>query len=116
MPGTMTMGELMSGRGQAVYSTDGEKIGSIEEIFVDQNTNEPEWIGLGTGFFGTKRVLVPVEGAALGGDGVLVPYTKDQVKGTPDIDSDEISQETEAQLYAHYGLDYSERRSESGLP
>ena len=63
MPGTMTMDELMSGRGRSVYSTDGEKIGSIEEIFVDEDTNQPEWIGLGTGLFGTKRVLVPVEGA-----------------------------------------------------
>src|SRR3712207_3000708 len=116
MPGTMTMDELMSGRGRSVYSTDGEKIGSIEEIFVDEDTNQPEWIGLGTGFFGTKRVLVPVEGAAMREDGVLVPYTKDHVKDTPDIDSDEISQETEAELYAHYRLDYSERQSETGLP
>jgi uncharacterized protein (TIGR02271 family) len=113
---TVTMDELMSGRGRPVYSTDGEKIGSIEEIFVDGDTNDPEWIGLGTGFFGMKRVLVPVQGAAMREDGVLVPYTKDHVKDTPDIDSDEISQETEASLYAHYGLDYSEQRSATGLP
>jgi uncharacterized protein (TIGR02271 family) len=113
---TLTMDELMSGRGRPVYSTDGEKIGSIEEIFVDRDTSEPEWIGLGTGFFGMKRVLVPVQGAAMREDGVLVPYSKDHVKDTPDIDADEISQETEASLYAHYGLDYSERHSTTGLP
>jgi uncharacterized protein (TIGR02271 family) len=112
---TLTMDELMSGRGRPVYSTDGEKIGSIEEIYVDDQTSEPEWIGLGTGFFGTKRVLVPVKGAAMREDGVLVPYSKDHVKDTPDIDDDRISQETEAELYAHYGLDYSERQSDSGL-
>ena len=38
------------------------------------------------------------------------------MKETPDIDGDSISQETESALYAHYGLDYSERRSDSGLP
>ena len=49
-------------------------------------------------------------------DGIFVPYSKDQVKGTPDIHSDEISQETEAELYSYYGLKYSERRSDTGLP
>jgi len=116
MPGTMTMNELTSAQGRAVYSTDGEKLGSVEEIFVDEETNEPEWIGLGTGFFGKKRVVIPVQGADMREDGVYVPYSKDQVKATPDIDSDEISQETEARLYEHYGLSYSERRSDTGLP
>jgi uncharacterized protein (TIGR02271 family) len=116
MPGTMTMDALMAARGMPVYSTDGEKIGSVEEVFVDQQTNEPEWIGLGTGFFGTKRALVPVKGADLREDALYVPYAKDEVKDTPDVDSEEISQETEAELYAHYGLEYSEQRSGTGLP
>ncbi len=113
---TVTMDELMEARGADVYSSDGEKIGSVEEIFVDEETNQPEWIGLGTGFLGTKRTLVPVQGAERREDGFYVPYSKDQVKETPEIDSDEISQETEAGLYSHYGLGYSERRSETGLP
>jgi uncharacterized protein (TIGR02271 family) len=116
MPGTMTTNELMAAQGTAVYASDGKKIGSVDEIFVDEQTGEPEWIGLGAGLLGTKRVLVPVAGAELREDALYVPYSKEQVKGTPDIDSDEISQETEAQLYGHYGLDYSERRSETGLP
>ena len=113
---TLTTDQLVERQGTPVYSSEGEKIGSVEEIFVDEETNQPEWIGIGTGFFGTKRVLVPATGAEMGGDGFSVPYTKDHVKETPDIDSDEISQETEAKLYAHYGLGYSERRSDTGLP
>ena len=103
-------------RGADVYSQDGEKIGSVAEVFVDEQTGRPEWIGLGTGFFGTKRVLVPVEGASFGEDEVTVPYAKDHVKDAPDIDSEEISRETEQALYAHYGLGYSEERSDTGLP
>jgi uncharacterized protein (TIGR02271 family) len=49
-------------------------------------------------------------------DGFRVPYTKDKVKDAPDIDASEISQETEADLYTYYGLQYSERRSGTGLP
>jgi uncharacterized protein (TIGR02271 family) len=110
------MERLSSLRGADVISADQEKIGSVEEIFVDEETGQPEWIGLGTGMFRSKRVLVPVQGAEFGEDAVIVPYSKDQVKDTPDIDGDHVSQEAEQGLYAHYGLDYSERRSGSGLP
>ncbi len=113
---TMTMDQILEMRGSPVYSSDGEKIGKVEEIFADEATDQPEWIGIGTGFFSTKRVLVPVEGASMSEDGLTVPYLKDQVKDSPDIDSDELSQETEKELYAYYGLQYSERRSATGLP
>ena len=116
MQETMTVDQLAQMRGTDVYSSEGDKIGSVEEIFVDEQTGKPEWIGLGTGFLGTKKVLVPVTGAEVRDDAVTVPYSKDQVKETPDIDSDEISQETEQRLYAHYGLGYSEQRSDTGLP
>jgi uncharacterized protein (TIGR02271 family) len=103
-------------RGAPVYDSSGDKIGTVEELFWDEETRKPEWIGIGTGMFGTKRVLVPVAGANADGDAVTVPYSKDQVKDSPDIDVDEISESTEQELYAHYGLDYSEARSGSGLP
>jgi uncharacterized protein (TIGR02271 family) len=107
----VTMETIAAARGMDVYSSDGEKIGSVEDIFHDYETRKPEWIGIGTGMFSSKRVLVPVEGAELRGDGLFVPYGKDQVKDAPDIDGDEISEETERSLYEHYGLAYSERRS-----
>ncbi len=116
MTTTLTLDDLESARGNTVYSTDGEKIGKVEELYVDEGTGRPEWIGIGTGFLGTKRVLVPVEGASRREGGVLVPYEKDHVKATPDTDSDEISQESERALYAHYGLEYSHAPSDTGLP
>jgi uncharacterized protein (TIGR02271 family) len=116
MQETTTIERLSQARGTTVYAQDGEKIGSVEEIFQDYETRQPEWIGIGTGFFGTKRVLVPVQGAELRDDGLYVPYTKDQVKDAPDIDADEIDETTEQALYSHYGLSYSERRSSTTLP
>jgi uncharacterized protein (TIGR02271 family) len=97
------LGEL---RGSPVYDSAGEKIGKVEEIFYDMESHQPEWIGLGTGFFGTKRVLVPVAGADARDDGVYVPYPKDQVKDSPDIDADEISPDRERALYDYYRLGY----------
>src|SRR3712207_3098135 len=116
MQETITMEQLGAVRGRGVYAADGDRIGDVEEIFYDEQTRRPEWIGIGTGVLGTKRVLVPVEGASLREDGVYVPYPKDQVKDAPDIDGDEIAQSTEQALYAHYGLGYSEQRSDTGLP
>ena len=112
----MQVEELAQMRGQPVYDNSGDQIGSVEEIFVDEQTRKPEWLGIGTGFFGTKRVLVPVEGASTQNGGLTVPYSKEQVKDAPDIDADEISQETEQALYSYYGLGYSEQRSDTGLP
>jgi uncharacterized protein (TIGR02271 family) len=116
MPDTMTIERLAEARGNPVYDASGDEIGQVDEIFYDRDSGQPEWLGIGTGFFGTKRVLVPMEGADLREDGFYVPYSKDQVKDSPDIDGDEIGEETEQGLYAHYGLSQSERRRESGLP
>jgi uncharacterized protein (TIGR02271 family) len=116
MQQTMTRDQLLQARGRPVYGSDGSRLGEIEEIFVDNDTEQPEWFALGAGFAGAKRVLVPVTGATSYEDGFQVPYREDQVKATPDVDSDEISQEFEARLYSHYGLQYSARRSQSGLP
>jgi uncharacterized protein (TIGR02271 family) len=89
-------------RGAPVYDTAGEKIGKVEEIFYDQQTNVPEWVGIGTGFFGTKRVLVPVRGAQVTEDGLMIAYSKDQVKDSPDIDEEDISPQCETDLQAYY--------------
>jgi len=100
----LTIARLEEMREQPVYDRNGEKIGKVEEIFYDASTDQPEWVGLGTGFFGTKRVLVPVAGASATDDGLTVPYDKEQIKNSPDIDSDEISGQTEQSLHEYYGL------------
>jgi stress response protein YsnF len=115
MAQTMNRVRLDQMRGAPIYDNDGDKIGRVEEIFYDDQTNVPEWIGIGTGFFGMKRVFVPVTGAAPYEDGLMVPYDKDHVKDSPDVDEDVILEGTEARLAAYYGVDYSTRRSDTGL-
>src|SRR5918999_6393183 len=51
------------------------------------------------------------------GDNVRVPYEKSHVKDAPHAEADgALSQQEEARLYQHYGLEYGESRSDSGLP
>ncbi len=116
MHDTTTIERLSQARGTTVYDQSGDKIGTVEDVFQDYETLEPEWIGISAGMFGSKLSLVPVQGAEFRDDGVYVPYTKDQIKDSPDIDGDEIDESTERSLYTHYGLTPSERRSGSTLP
>ena len=112
-----TLDDTLTWRGQDLYGADGEKIGSVEEIYLDAETNEPEWALVNTGLFGTKHSFVPLREASSDGQGVRVPYDKAQVKDAPTMDPDgRLSQEEEAALYRHYGLEYSERSSDTGLP
>ena len=104
-------------RGAAVVDHDGEKIGTIDEIYADADTGKPEWLAVKTGLFGMKLSFVPIAEATETGGGVRVPYDNQQVKDAPAVESDhELSQDEEANLYRHYGLGYSEARSDSGLP
>jgi uncharacterized protein (TIGR02271 family) len=111
------MTERYGWRGREVIGRDGEKIGKLKEIYLDYETDTPEWALVNTGLFGTKSNFVPLAGAAPAREDVQVQFTKEQVKEAPGIaDEGELSQEEEATLYRHYGLEYSKSRSESGLP
>jgi uncharacterized protein (TIGR02271 family) len=112
----LTFDNLRQMQGRPVYDSQHEKIGGIKELFVDDATQKPEWIGIGAGgFFGSKQHLVPVQGASIEGDGIRVPYSKDQVNSTPDIKGDEVSIEQERELYRSYGMNYTQQVSPPGL-
>ena len=109
--------EVLEWRGRTAIGADGSKLGKIEEIYLDAETQRPEWALVHTGMFGGKSSFMPLEGATSDGDQVQAPFSKDQVKAAPQMDADgELSQEDEAALYSHYGIAYDESRSDSGLP
>jgi uncharacterized protein (TIGR02271 family) len=109
--------EVLSWRGRDLADSAGSKIGRIEEIYLDAETDAPEWALVHTGLFGTKQTFVPIRGASATGDAMQVPYDKAKVKDAPKVDADgQLSQSEESSLYRYYGLDYSEARSDSGLP
>jgi uncharacterized protein (TIGR02271 family) len=114
---TMQKEDLLQKRGDDLYDTSGDKLGKIEEIYLDAETGAPEWALVNTGLFGTKSTFVPLRDATEDNGSLRVPYEKAQLKDAPTIDPDgELSQQQESELYRHYGLDYSESRSDSGLP
>ena len=46
---------LTTGKG-TVYTNDGDKLGSIGEMYVDDSTGQPSWVTVNTGLFGTKEL------------------------------------------------------------
>jgi uncharacterized protein (TIGR02271 family) len=93
--------------GRTLVDRDGSRIGSIEAIYLDDQTGQPEWALVNTGLFGTRSTFVPLAQATEAGGDVRVPYDKQLVKDAPRIDPDQhLSEAEERQLWRHYGLDY----------
>ena len=102
MIGTETLSRVI---GHDVYDESGDKIGSASEVYLDDDTGQPEWVTVRTGLFGTKESFVPIRDADLTDDGVRVHVAKDQVKGAPKIDAEgHLSPEEERELYRYYGM------------
>ena len=112
-----TIEDVKTWRGNDAVGPDANKLGTVEDIYLDEETGEPEWVALKTGMFGSKLSFAPLAQARLDGDTVVLPYEKDQIKSAPRVEADgALSQEEEAELYRHYGLEYTETRSDTGLP
>jgi uncharacterized protein (TIGR02271 family) len=102
MIGTDTISRVI---GQDVYDESGEKIGSAAEVYLDDESGQPEWVTVRTGLFGTKESFVPIRDANLTDDGVRVSVSKGKVKDAPKIDTDgHLSPQEEQELYRYYGL------------
>ena len=105
----MEVTEAYEWRGRDMVGRDGEKIGKLEEVYLDARSGQPEWATVNTGLFGTKQSFVPLAEAEPARGNVVVPYSKDQVKEAPSVDPDgELSPEEEERLYTHYGVASSE--------
>src|SRR4051812_9971170 len=102
--------------GTRVSGSDGDKLGSIGQIFLDDGTGRPEWATVRTGLCGTKESFVPLAEATRDGEEVRVPFTKDQVKEAPTVppDAAPLTRAEGGELYRHYGLQYADRASDNG--
>ena len=99
--------------GRTVYSSDGEKLGKVDDVLVDAD-GTPVYVETKKGLFSGKRHVVPVAGMTADGDDLRVAYTKEQLEGAPALgDDDDIDYDRERALGSHYGTpvrDWDERR------
>ena len=99
--------DVLALRGRDLIGRDGEKLGKIEEIYLDTESNQPEWALISSGLFGNKQSFVPISEASSDGYSVSVPFDKATVKDAPSVEPDgRLSEREEQALYRHYGLEY----------
>jgi uncharacterized protein (TIGR02271 family) len=104
----ITQEQLDTVVGSAAYDKDGDKVGKIGALYYDDATNEPSWLTVHTGLFGTKETFVPVQGVEVSGDRLTLQYDKAMVKDAPTVDEDgHLSPQEEEQLYRYYGVQYA---------
>jgi len=90
-----------------VVDTSGDKIGKYGQVYSDDQTGQPSWVTVTTGFFGNNQSFVPLDGASTSDGDLVVAFTKDQVKDAPNVAVDgHLSEEEEAELYRYYGRSY----------
>jgi uncharacterized protein (TIGR02271 family) len=105
-----TQQDVRAWRGLNLVDRDGDKVGKIQDVYLDRSSGEPEWVAVKTGLFGSNVSFVPVHSATSQGDEVRVDHEKSLIKDAPNVDPDgELSPEEERRLYQHYGrADYDE--------
>ena len=83
-----TLQQIEAWRGRTAVDANGDKIGKIEDIYLDRQSGDPEWVAVKTGLFGTRVSFVPIRDAQEDGDDVRVGFDKDKVKDAPNVDAD----------------------------
>jgi uncharacterized protein (TIGR02271 family) len=103
--------------GYEVYDQAGEKIGKVDDLFVDE-TDSPEYIGVKMGFLGMSSTLIPWEAVSSTDDegkAITVATDKATTKNGPTFDDDrDITPEFENEVYSYYGLQRTSSTEESG--
>ena len=88
------------------YDKDGEKLGNVNEVFVDDQSGQPTFVEVNHGLFGMNSSLVPLRGHDFSGDDLKLGFSKDRIKDAPDFDSDKpLTPEAQSDIFKHYGLD-----------
>ena len=102
--------------GKVVVDRDGERIGKLHDVYVDVETDEPQFGTVKEGFLGRHLTFVPLVGVEVGPGELRSTVRKEQVRSAPDLDlqGQEMSQDDESALYHHFQMNYTAIASDSG--
>jgi hypothetical protein len=102
--------------GKMLVDRDRERIGKLQDVYVDVENDEPQFATVKEGFIGRHLTFVPLGGITVGPEELQVAVTKEQIKAAPNLEQhgEELSQADESALYHHYELNYTPPSTESG--
>ena len=103
--GSMDLNEVLAWTGYRVDDVYGARVGTVQDVYVDHETDTPCWILVKMGRFSDAHALLPIRDAVAGNGHVWIPYEKDLIRRAPQISAGmPISQELERALCVHYGV------------
>ena len=85
---------------------EGNRIGKITKVYLDDQTGQPLWVLVETGLFGTRQSFAPIHGSRVDGELIVLAVSKDQVKDAPNIDQDAHLSESEQDALRQYYSGY----------
>ena len=112
----ITESDLAGLSGGNVVTTSGDKIGSIGQIYLDDQTGEPSFVAANTGLLGMSLSLIPLRDATIRDGDVVVGYDKDMVTNAPEIEEGSLSRGQEEKLYDYYGISYDVTNTDAAWP
>ncbi|WP_129658615.1 PRC and DUF2382 domain-containing protein [Rothia halotolerans] len=90
-----------------VYDNESKKIGTIGQVYLDDETQRPKFMTVNIGLFGSRETFIPLESASQSEDGVTVPFSKNFIKDAPNVEVDgHLTPDEERRLFEYYSLDY----------
>lgn len=102
--------------GKMLVDRDGQKIGKLQDVYVDVENDEPQFATVKEGFLSRHLTFVPLGEIKVGPDGLQVAVSKEQIRSAPNIEQHGggLSQAEESALYHHYEMNYTPPSTESG--
>ncbi|MGW3403048.1 PRC-barrel domain-containing protein, partial [Streptomyces zhihengii] len=70
--------------GRKAFDRSGHKIGTVDEVYLDDATGVPEWAAVRTGLF-SRDAFVPLEPSEIVDNALHVPYERGLIKDAPDF-------------------------------
>lgn len=92
--------------GTPVFDSEGNRVGRVGNVYVDDHTNQPEWVTVRIGLFGIKETFVPLDGATTAENRLELPVSRDRVRNAPNVEAEggRLTDTEGRDLYAYYGL------------
>jgi hypothetical protein len=111
---TVAHRDIAEWHGRELVDRDGDRIGRLEDVYYDVETEEPQFGTVKEGLIGRHLTFVPLAGVTIGPDNLQVTVSREAVKAAPNIGANDLSQVDESRLYHHYQLNYTPLDTESG--
>jgi len=90
--------------GRNAVDLEGNKVGKIGQVYLDDRTGDPLWVTVSTGLFGNRQSFAPIAGSGFDGDDIRLAVSKDTIKDAPNVDDDEhVNSDEQNALYEYYG-------------